>query len=43
MADSNTAAYSCYFPAMISDWRAKWSEGTQQNTRPEFPFGFVQV
>ena len=35
--------YNCTFPAMIDDWRAKWYEGTQKNTKEDFPFGFVQV
>ena len=43
LADSNQAEYACYLHAMITDWRSKWSEGTQGNTRPELPFGFVQV
>ena len=39
--ESNTAAglapmYSKLFPALISDWRAKWGEGN-------FPFLFVQI
>ena len=41
--DANQSEYACYFHAMITDWRSKWSEGTQGNTRPELPFGFVQV
>ena len=35
--------YNCTFPAMIADWRAKWSEGTRTSTAPVFPFGFVQL
>ena len=35
--------YNCTFPAMITDWRLKWGEGTMGQTRPDFPFGFVQV
>ena len=35
--------YNCTFPAMINDWRAKWYASTQNNTDPQFPFGFVQV
>ena len=35
--------YQCYFPAMINDWRQKWYEGTQKQTKMDFPFGFVQV
>ncbi|XP_054748456.2 sialate O-acetylesterase-like [Lytechinus pictus] len=37
------ASYKCLFPAMIEDWRAKWSEGTGGQTNPSFPFGFVQI
>ncbi|XP_025099666.1 sialate O-acetylesterase-like [Pomacea canaliculata] len=33
--------YNCTFPAMIDDWRAKFSE--QSGTSPIFPFGFVQL
>ncbi|XP_046862057.1 sialate O-acetylesterase-like [Xenia sp. Carnegie-2017] len=35
--------YNCTFPAMINDWRAKWYASTQNNTDPQFPFGFVQL
>ena len=35
--------YACTFPAMISDWRAKFAEGTGGLTDPQFPFGFVQL
>lgn len=35
--------YKCFFPAMINDWRQKWYEGTDRQTDPMFPFGFVQV
>ncbi|KAK7474786.1 hypothetical protein BaRGS_00033967 [Batillaria attramentaria] len=34
--------YNCTFPAMIDDWRAKWSAQTGE-TSPTFPFGFVQL
>jgi len=37
------AQYGCHFPAMIKDWRAKWSEGTQGETDALFPFGFVSL
>lgn len=37
----NTNKYNCTFPAMIDDWRKKFSQsGT---TSQLFPFGFVQV
>lgn len=35
--------YNCTFPAMVADWRAKWSVGTAGATDPQFPFGFVQL
>eukprot|EP00041_Stephanoeca_diplocostata_P033498 m.1108937 g.1108937 ORF g.1108937 m.1108937 type:complete len:474 (+) comp24352_c0_seq33:177-1598(+) len=35
--------YACHFPAMIADWRKKWSEGTRGNTDATFPFGYVQL
>jgi sialate O-acetylesterase len=31
--------YNCSFPAMIEDWRAKWSAGTEGATMKDFPFG----
>lgn len=34
--------YNCTFPAMINDWRAKFSAASAQ-TSPNFPFGFVQL
>ncbi len=34
-------SYSCRFPALITDWRAKW-EATS-STSPNFPFLFVQL
>lgn len=39
----NPTKYHCTFPAMISDWREKWFEGTWRGTQESFPFGFVQV
>ncbi|XP_046862151.1 sialate O-acetylesterase-like [Xenia sp. Carnegie-2017] len=41
--DFNVLPYNCTFPAMINDWRAKWYASTQNNTDPQFPFGFVQL
>ena len=35
--------YNCSFPAMISDWRKKFYFGSDFETSPIFPFGFVQV
>ena len=35
--------YGCSFPAMIADWRTKWTEGSLGETHPTFPFGFVQL
>ena len=34
--------YNCTFPAMIDDWRLRFSAASGQ-TKPDFPFGFVQV
>ena len=28
---------------MIADWRSKWHQGTNGQTDPQFPFGFVQL
>ena len=33
--------YSCTFPALIHEWRRKWSESSPTNSN--FPFGFVQL
>ena len=33
--------YNCTFPAMIADWRRKWSASA--GTDAQFPFGFVQL
>ena len=33
--------YSCQFPAMIADWRLKWS--LYSDTSPDFPFGYVHL
>ena len=33
--------YGCQFPAMIADWRLKWSQ--MSDTNATFPFGFVQL
>ena len=35
--------YNCTFPAMIADWRSKWSASTNGLTNATFPFGFVQL
>ncbi|XP_060070507.1 sialate O-acetylesterase-like [Ylistrum balloti] len=35
--------YSCQFPAMINDWRQKFSSASLHTTSAEFPFGFVQL
>ena len=35
--------YNCTFPAMIADWRSKWSASTNGLTNRTFPFGFVQL
>ena len=37
----NTDLYNCTFPALISEWRRKWSENSP--TDSSFPFGFVQL
>ncbi|XP_070189718.1 sialate O-acetylesterase-like isoform X2 [Littorina saxatilis] len=34
--------YNCTFPAMIDDWRTNFAAASQQ-TKPDFPFGFVQL
>ncbi|KAK6169986.1 hypothetical protein SNE40_018487 [Patella caerulea] len=38
----NPLGYNCSFPAMIGDWRLKFSESNPQ-TSGSFPFGFVQL
>jgi len=35
--------YSCSFPAMIEDWRAKWHALTDNATARQFPFGWAQL
>ncbi|OWF41444.1 sialate O-acetylesterase-like [Mizuhopecten yessoensis] len=35
------STYNCTFPGMIEDWRKHFSSNS--DTRPEFPFGFVQL
>ncbi|XP_060070512.1 sialate O-acetylesterase-like [Ylistrum balloti] len=35
--------YACQFPAMISDWRHKFSAASLHTTSANFPFGFVQL
>ena len=37
----NRNKYQCTFPAMIDDWRKKFSASS--DTDQLFPFGFVQV
>ncbi|XP_074662823.1 sialate O-acetylesterase-like [Tubulanus polymorphus] len=37
----NRHNYNCTFPAMIADWRLKFSSHSQ--TDHQFPFGFVQL
>ncbi len=39
----NQDKYSCTFAKMIEYWRQTWTQRTNGNTDPEFPFGFVQV
>ena len=36
-------SYGCRFPAMVADWRSKWSQGSLGQTGAEFPFGFVSL
>jgi len=35
--------YSCSFPAMIEDWRAKWHALTDNATARHFPFGWAPL
>lgn len=39
----NPRRYNCSFPAMINDWRTKWSIYTDGATDAEFPFGWAQL
>ena len=39
--DQFGSIYSCAFPAMINDWRAKWN--LNSDTFGNFPFGFVHL
>jgi len=40
---ANPRNYNCSFGAMITDWRAKWSQHTDGATDPTFPFGWAQI
>ncbi|XP_071113687.1 sialate O-acetylesterase-like isoform X1 [Haliotis cracherodii] len=42
-ADTGVSTYDCTFPAMIDDWRMKFSQGSRSQTSDVFPFGFVQL
>ncbi|KAG6926449.1 sialic acid acetylesterase [Chelydra serpentina] len=42
-AFTNTDLYNCTFPALIADWRRAFHAGSDGQTRPLFPFGFVQL
>merc|ERR1712166_33406 len=33
--------YACMMPALVDDWRFRWSEAS--GTAPDFPFGIVQL
>ena len=35
--------YNCTFPAMIADWRTRWSAATLGEVPNDFPFGYVQL
>ncbi|XP_033739356.1 sialate O-acetylesterase-like [Pecten maximus] len=39
----NPDLYACQFPAMITDWRHKFSAASLHTTSASFPFGFVQL
>ncbi|XP_044293531.1 sialate O-acetylesterase isoform X2 [Varanus komodoensis] len=39
----NTDLYNCTFPALIDDWRKAFHEGSDGQTKEDFPFGFVQL
>ncbi|XP_065425101.1 sialate O-acetylesterase isoform X1 [Chrysemys picta bellii] len=39
----NTDLYNCTFPALIADWRRTFHAGSEGQTQPLFPFGFVQL
>ncbi|CAM4698105.1 unnamed protein product, partial [Caretta caretta] len=38
----NTDLYNCTFPALLTDWRKAFHAGSDGQTQPLFPFGFVQ-
>ena len=40
-ANWNSDLYNCTFPALIDSWREEFS--SQADTRPDAPFGFVQL
>jgi len=37
-ANTDGRQYGCSFPAMIEDWRVKWTQGTGGTTDPHFPW-----
>lgn len=39
----DSRGYNCSFPALVSDWRAKWHEGTDGASALDAPFGWVQL
>lgn len=41
--NKNLHLYNCTFPTLIDDWRQKFYEGTEHQTDPSFPFGFVML
>ncbi|KAM9299657.1 sialate O-acetylesterase [Gastrophryne carolinensis] len=42
-AGLNLNLYNCTFPALISDWRQSFHQGSLGQTDLSFPFGFVQL
>ena len=42
-ANAGMLNYHCTFPAMINDWRLKFTTATHGQVDAQFPFGFVQV
>ena len=39
--DLTSKNYACMMPALVDDWRSRWSEAS--GTAPDFPFGIVQL
>ena len=42
-SQDRSSRYNCTFPAMVHDWRSKFSQASLNATAVDFPFGVVQL